>query len=327
MSTHNLTFRSAIRSALREELARDSRVFLIGEDIGDAGGVYKVTEGLLAEFGPERVIDTPISETAIIGAALGSSITGLIPIAEIMFSDFTMIAMDQICNQAAKKSYLSGGRERAGFVVRAVTGAGVSFGPQHSQSLEAWFAHTPGLVSILPSNPRDARGLLRSAVHLGKPTIFFEHKALYPTEGSVPEEEELIPVGKCETKRIGEDLTIVSAGAPVRECERAAETLATSGISAELVDIRTLSPLDFDTISHSVEKTGRLLIVEEDVGFCGWGAEIAAQTAEQLLYSLKSPIVRIAAPYTPIPFSPVLEKAYLPQAQTVTGTARKMMSG
>ncbi len=320
-----LAYRSAIRFALAEELRRDNRVFLIGEDIGDAGGVFKVTEGLINEFGPKRIIDTPISETAFVGAALGASLTGLIPVVELMFSDFTAVAMDQIANQIAKKVYLSGGREQVSLVIRAVTGAGVSFGPHHSQSLEAWFVHTPGLISILPSNPRDAKGLLKSAIRSSKPVMFFEHKMLYPTEGLVPENEELIPIGKCDVKTKGNDLTIVSAGAPVINCLECAARLQNEGVGAEVIDLRTLSPLDSKTIFDSVEKTGRLMVVEEDVTQCGWGAEIAAQVAEEKIYSLKSPIKRIGAPYSPVPFSPALEKVYLPDTEKIYGAAKALL--
>jgi pyruvate/2-oxoglutarate/acetoin dehydrogenase E1 component len=325
MSTTNINYRSAIRFALREEMKRDDRVFLLGEDIADAGGVFKVTEGLFSEFGPRRVIDTPISETAIVGAAIGSALMGLTPVAEIMFSDFTAVAMDQIANQLAKYSYMSGGQSHIGLVLRAVSGGGISFSAQHSQSLEAWFAHTPGLVSIMPSNPRDAKGLLKSAIRSKKPVMFFEHKGLYPLEGSVPDSEELIPIGVSNIIRQGNDLTLVGASATVGTCEQAASKLDSEGISAEVIDLRTLSPLDSKTIMSSVEKTGRLIVVEEDVGFCGWGAEVVAQAAEKNLYSLKSPIKRVAAPYTPIPFSPSLEKAYMPNAEKVYSTAKLLV--
>ncbi len=214
MSMTNITYRSAIRFALREEMRRNENVFLIGEDIADAGGVFKVTEGLVGEFGPRRVIDTPISETAIIGAALGASLTGLIPVAELMFSDFAAVAMDQIANEIAKKSYLSSGKEVPSLVIRAVTGGGISFGPQHSQSLETWFAHTPGLYTVIASNPRNAKGLLKTAIRCGKPVVFLEHKALYSMEGLVPDsDEELVPIGESEVVKHGSDVTIVSTGA------------------------------------------------------------------------------------------------------------------
>ena len=325
MSMRKINYRSAIRIALSEELSRDDRVFLLGEDIGEAGGVFKVTEGLIREFGSKRVIDTPISETAIIGAALGASLGGLIPIAELMFSDFACVAMDQIVNQIAKKAYLSAGQEKIGLVIRLVTGGGVSFGPQHSQSLEAWFGHVPGLYTVLASNPRNARGLLKSSIRSGKPVLFFEHKALYPYEGDVPYSEDLIPIGKCQVMREGDDLTIIGGGATVRVAEECASKLETQGISAEVIDIQTLSPLDTTTIFRSVEKTGRVMIVEDDVLFLGWGAEIAAEIAENVLYSLKSPIRRIGAPYSPVPFSPLLEKVYLPNTDLAFRTAIKLV--
>ena len=325
MSTGSLAYRSAIRFALREELRRDDRVFIMGEDIGEAGGVFKVTEGLMNEFGPRRVIDTPISETAIVGAAFGAAVSGLVPVVELMFSDFAMVAIDQIANQVAKHSYLSAGREPASLVIRAVTGGGISFGPQHSQSLEAWFTHIPGLISILPSNPRDAKGLLKSAIRNGQPTMFFEHKALYPITGPVPEGEEILPIGKCEIKTEGNNLTIVSAGAPVISCLECAERLRSEGVHAEVIDLRTLSPLDTEPIFESVGKTGRLMVVEEDVCAWGWGAEVVSRVAEERVFALKGPIRRVGAPYSPIPFSPVLEKAYIPNIGRIYAVAKEMI--
>ncbi|SRR5579875_802806 len=324
-TTTRINYRSAIRFALKEELKRDDRVFLLGEDIASAGGVFKVTEGLYDEFGERRVIDTPISETAIIGSALGSALMGLIPVAELMFSDFSAVAMDQIANQIAKYRYMSGGQAHFGLVIRAATGGGISFSAQHSQSLEAWFAHTPGLVSLMPSNPRDAKGLLKSAIRSGQPVMFFEHKGLYAMEGEVPDQEELIPFGKSEVRRRGADVTLVGASATVQTCLEAATKLESDNIQAEVIDLRSLYPLDTKTILDSVEKTGRLIVVEEDVGFCGWGAEIAAQVSENGLYSLKSPIKRVSAPYTPIPFSPALESIYIPSSDRVHTTAKALV--
>ena len=325
MSMSNISYRAAIRAALREELKRDERVFLIGEDIGASGGVFKVTETLFEEFGARRVIDTPISEVAITGAALGAALTGLVPVVELMFSDFVEVAMDQIANQIARKAYLSGGEEKVGLVIRMASGGGVSFGPQHSQSPEAWFAHTPGLITILPSCPRDAKGLLKSAIRSGNPVMFFEHKLLYPIEGPVPTEEELIPIGKAEVKQVGNDVTLVSAGNTVNNCLDAAAKLKSDNVSAEVIDLRTLYPLDSRTVFDSVEKTGRVLIVEEDVGFCGWGAEVAAQIADESVYSLKAPVKRVAAPYSPIPFSPALEKVYLPSTEKIYSVAKALI--
>ncbi len=324
MSMSSISYRAAIRAALREELKRDERVFLMGEDIGAAGGVFKVTETLFEEFGPRRVIDTPISEVAITGAAFGAALTGLVPIVELMFSDFVEVAMDQIANQIARKAYLSCG-EKVGIVIRMASGAGISFGPQHSQSPEAWFAHTPGLITILPSCPRDAKGLLKSAIRSGNPVMFFEHKLLYPVEGPVPEDEELIPIGKAEIKQIGSDVTLVSAGNTLNNCLEAAAKLESDNISAEVIYLRTLYPLDSRTVFDSVEKTGRVLIVEEDVGFCGWGAEVAAQIADESVYSLKAPVKRVAAPYAPIPFSPALEKIYLPSTEKIYSVAKALI--
>ena len=247
-------------------------------------------------------------------------------VAELMFCDFTTTAMDQIVNEVAKKSYLSGGQERVGLVIRTASGAGISFGPQHSQSLEAWFAHTPGLYTVMPSNPRDAKGLLKSAIRSGKPVLFFEPKVLYPMEGKVPDVEELVPIGKCDVKIKGKDLTIVSAGAAVNTCLECANKLKVDGISSEVIDLRTLYPLDSKTIFDSVEKTGKLLLVEDDVGFCGWGAEVAAEVAEAKIYSLKSPIKRVSAPYSPVPFSPALEKIFVPSTEIVYENAKLFAS-
>ena len=325
MSMASMSYRAAIRAALREEMKRDNRVFLLGEDIGAAGGVFKVTETLFEEFGPKRVIDTPISEVAITGAALGAALTGLVPVLELMFSDFVEVAMDQIANQIARKAYLSGGEEKVGLVIRMASGGGISFGPQHSQSPEAWFAHTPGLITILPSCARDAKGLLKSAIRSGNPVMFFEHKLLYPVDGPVPEEEELIPIGKADVKNSGNDITLVSAGDSVNYCLEAAAKLSSDNVSAEVVDLRTLYPLDSKAVFDSLEKTGRVLIVEEDVGFCGWGAEVAAQISDKMVYSLKAPVKRVAAPYAPIPFSPALEKVYLPNTEKIYSAARALM--
>jgi len=305
---------------------RDERVILIGEDIGEGGGVFKVTEGLIEEFGSKRIIDTPISETAIVGAALGASLTGLIPVVEIMFSDFLAVAMDQIANQIAKKAYLSGGKERPSLVIRTVTGAGLNLGPQHSQSLEAWFAHTPGLVTMAPSDSRDAKGLLKTAVRCALPVVYFEHKALYQTTCPVPDSEELLTIGESELRRQGSDLTLIGAGLSLSYCVRSAEMLSADGIDAEVINLRTLSPLDSKTIFRSVEKTGRVLIVEDDVGFGGWGAEIAAEIGEHAFFSLRAPIKRVAAPYSPVPFSPPLEKAFIPSVEKVYSAAKSLMS-
>jgi pyruvate dehydrogenase E1 component beta subunit len=259
-----------------------------------------------------------------LGGALGAALTGLTPVVEIMFCDFVGVALDQITNQMAKKAYLSGGKEHPGLVIRAVSGAGVSLAAQHSQSLEAWFAHTPGLISVIAGDPRNAKGLLKSAIRCGKPVMFFEQKALYSMEGPAPDEEELIPIGKCEIKRTGTDVTILGGGATVVTCLDSASRLEAEGISAEVIDVRTLVPLDSETIVSSVEKTGRFIIVEEDVGFCGWGAEVAAQIAEQAIYSLRAPVKRIAAPFAPIPYSPPLEKAYLPSSDKIVAAAKAL---
>ncbi|MGI0079443.1 MAG: alpha-ketoacid dehydrogenase subunit beta, partial [Nitrososphaerales archaeon] len=250
---------------------------------------------------------------------------GLVPVLELMFSDFVEVAMDQIANQIARKAYLSCGEEKVGLVIRMASGGGISFGPQHSQSPEAWFAHTPGLITILPSCPRDAKGLLKSAIRSGNPVMFFEHKLLYPVEGPVPEEEELIPIGKADVKSSGGDITLVSAGNSVNYCLEAAAKLKSDNVNAEVVDLRTLYPLDSKAVFDSVEKTGTVLIVEEDVGFCGWGAEVAAEISDNNLYSLKASVKRVAAPYAPIPFSPALEKLYIPGTEKIYSAAKALI--
>src|SRR3990172_1211463 len=258
-----ITYREAVREALREEMTRDARVFLLGEDIAEFGGSYKVTEGLLGEFGRERVRNTPLSEAAIIGSALGAALMGMRPIAEIMYIDFTAIAMDQIVNQVAKVKYMFGGKAKVPLVIRTQGGTGRSSAAQHAQSLEAWFVHIPGLKVVMPSTPYDAKGLLKSAIRDDNPVIFIEHKLLYTMKGEVPEEEYLIPLGKAEVKREGRDVTIVAYSRMVHVALAAAEKLATDGIEAEVVDLRTLAPMDEAAILGSVKKTNRLVIVQE----------------------------------------------------------------
>jgi pyruvate/2-oxoglutarate/acetoin dehydrogenase E1 component len=321
-----ITYRDALREALREEMRKDKTVFLLGEDIGRYwGGAFKVTSGLAEEFGDERVRDTPISESTIVGAAVGAAITGMRPVAEIMFGDLTALAMDQIANQAAKIRYMFGGQARAPMVVRTPFGAGVNIASHHSQSLEAWFMHVPGLHVAVPSTPYDAKGLLKTAIRGDDPVFFCEHKLLYPVKGMVPEEEFLVPFGKADIKRDGKDVTIFATMFMVHKALAAAEQLAKSGVNAEVVDPRTLAPLDKAAILASVKKTGRLVIVSEDTKTAGVSAEIAAIVAEEAVDYLDAPIKRVAEPDTPIPFSPPLESFVIPDEKRIIKAVKEII--
>lgn len=319
-----VSYRDALREALVEEMRRDKTIFLLGEDIGrDWEGAFKVTRGLAKEFGDDRVRDTPISESAIVGAAVGAAITGMRPIAEIMFGDLTTLAMDQIANQAAKIRYMFGGQAKVPLVIRAPFGGGVNIAAHHSQSLEAWFMHVPGLLVAVPSTPRDAKGLLKTAIRGDSPVMFCEHKLLYPLEGSVPEEEYTVPFGVADVKRKGTDVTIVATMFMVHKSLEAAKTLESEGISVEVVDPRTLIPLDKAAIIDSVKKTGRLVVVSEDCKTGGVTAEIAAVVAEYAIDYLDAPIRRVAELDTPIPFSPPLEAHVLPDENDIIDAVRK----
>jgi pyruvate dehydrogenase E1 component beta subunit len=321
-----ITYREALREALREEMRRDSTVFLLGEDIGKYwGGAFKVTEGLAEEFGEERVRDTPISESAIIGTGVGAAITGMRPVAEIMFGDLTALAMDQIANQAAKIRYMFGGQAKCPLVIRTPFGAGVNIASHHSQSLEAWFMHVPGLYVAVPSTPYDAKGLLKSAIRGNNPVVFCEHKLLYPVEGEVPEEEYTVPFGVADIKREGDDATIVATLYMMHKALEAAKTLEKEGISVEIVDPRTLTPLDKQAIIGSVKKTGRLVIVTEDCKTAGVSAEIAAIVAEEAIDYLDAPIKRVAEPDTPIPFSPTLEQYVIPDEKAIVKAVKEVV--
>jgi pyruvate dehydrogenase E1 component beta subunit len=320
-----ITYREALREALREEMLRDSTVFILGEDIGKYwGGAFKVTEGLAEEFGDERVRDTPISESAIIGTGVGAAITGMRPVAEIMFGDLTALAMDQIANQAAKIRYMFGGQAKCPLVIRTPFGAGVNIASHHSQSLEAWFMHVPGLYVAVPSTPYDAKGLLKSAIRGNNPVMFCEHKLLYPIEGEVPEEEYTVPFGVADVKQDGEDVTVVATLYMVHKALEAAKTLEREGISVEVVDPRTLTPLDKQTIINSVKKTGRIIIVSEDCKTAGVSAEIAAIIAEEAIDYLDAPIKRVAEPDTPIPFSPPMEQYVIPDEKAIIKTVKEV---
>jgi len=305
----------AINSALRLEMERDPDIYLAGEDV--SLGVFGVTQGLLEAFGEKRVRDTPISESAIIGTAVGAAVCGLRPVVELMFVDFIGVCLDQLFNQAAKMRYMFGGKAKIPLVMRSMCGAGMGGAAQHSQSLEALFMHIPGLKVVLPSTPYDAKGLLISSIRDDNPVVFLEHKGLYFTEGEVPEEAFAIPLGEADVKREGGDVTIVATGKMVLTALTAAEKLEQEGISVEILDPRTLLPLDEKTILESVKKTSRLLIVHEEVKFAGSGAEIAAMVAEKGFDYLDAPIVRIGAPFTPVPFSPTLEKAFIPSEEKI----------
>lgn len=323
-----LTFVEAINEALKEEMARDERVYLIGEDVrfGYGGGAFGATKGLLARFGPDRVIDSPISESAIAGTSVGAALWGMRPVAEIMFSDFLALAMDHIVNSAAKMRYAYAGEATVPVVFRMACGAGVGAALHHSQSPEAWITNVPGLKVVMPSTPADAKGLLKSAIRDDNPVVFFEHKFLYSRlRGPVPEGEHLIPLGKADVKRSGEDLTIIAYGAMLQQAMRAADLLNQEGVKAEVLDPRTLVPLDRETILQSVKKTGKVIIVHEAPTFGGFGGEIAALIAEEAFYSLDAPIKRVGAPFTPVPASPILEKFYLPNAEKIVKAAREIL--
>jgi len=316
----------ALNSALRLEMTRDPDVLMMGIDLHN-GGAMGVSAGLLDEFGEKRIISTPITESAIIGSAVGAAAAGLRPVAELMFVDFIGVCFDQLFNQAAKMRYMFGGKAKIPMVLRTNCGAGSGAAAQHSQSLEAWFMHVPGLKVIMPSTPYDAKGLLISAIRDDNPVVFLEHKGLYFVRGAVdvPEEAYTIPIGKADIKREGDDVTVVATASMVQTALGAAEKLAGDGIGLEVVDPRTLSPLDEDTIIASVEKTGRLVIIHEEVKFAGSGAEIAAMAAEKCFDSLDAPITRIGAPFTPIPFSSGLEAAYIPSEETLIDTVKRLV--
>jgi pyruvate/2-oxoglutarate/acetoin dehydrogenase E1 component len=306
----------ALNEALQQEMERDPTVFLTGEDVGQHPPMG-VTLGLLQKFGRQRVVDTPISESAILGLAVGAAAAGLRPVVEIMFMDFLFVAFDQVINQMAKMRYMFGGKAKLPIVVRCPCGGGYQMAAQHSQSLEAMLCHIPGLKVVMPATPYDAKGLLTTAIRDDNPVFCLEHKKCYTLAGDVPQEQYEIPLGVAEVKRPGSDVTIVATSYMVHEALRAAEQLSQRGIEAEVIDPRTLLPLDMETILASVRKTHRLVIVHEAVKFCGFGAEIAAQVAEAAFDALEAPPVRVAAPFCPVPFSAPLEEAYLPNAQNI----------
>jgi pyruvate/2-oxoglutarate/acetoin dehydrogenase E1 component len=306
----------ALNEALQQEMERDPTVFVTGEDVGQHPPMG-VTLGLLQKFGPQRVVDTPISESAILGLAVGAAAAGLRPVVEIMFMDFLFVAFDQVINQMAKMRYMFGGKAKLPIVVRCPCGGGYQMAAQHSQSLEAMLCHIPGLKVVMPATPYDAKGLLTTAIRDDNPVFCLEHKKCYTLAGDVPQEQYEVPLGVAEVKRPGSDVTIVATSYMVHEALRAAEQLSQRGIEAEVIDPRTLLPLDMETILASVRKTHRLVIVHEAVKFCGVGAEVSAQVAEAAFDALEAPPVRVAAPFCPVPFSAPLEEAYLPNAQKI----------
>ena len=319
-----ITFGQAIREAIAEEMARDERVFVIGEDVAEAGSVFKVLVGLLDEFGADRVIDSPISEAGIAGLGVGAAITGMRPIVDIMFGDFTTLVMDQLINQAAKTHYMSGGKLNVPMVLRTTLGASRRSAAQHSQSLHALFSHIPGLKVAVPSTPYDAKGLMKSAIRDENPVVIFEDKVMYQQKGPVPEEEYVLPLGQADVKRTGEDITIVATSSMVYVALEAVEKLAADGISAELIDPRTTSPLDTETLIQSARKTSRALVVDEGCQQYGVTGEIAAVIADGAFYYLDAPVKRIGAMNVPVPFSPAMEDLTIPSADLVVETAKAM---
>lgn len=320
-----ITYLEAVREALTQEMQRDPEVFLIGEDIGVYGGAFGATRGMLEEFGPERIRDTPISEAAIAGAATGAALMGMRPVMEIMFMDFLTISMNQLVNQAAKMRFMFGGKASVPMVIRAPAGSGTGAAAQHSQSLEAWFVHTPGIKVVAPATPYDAKGLLVSAIRDNNPVLFMEHKLLYRTKGPVPEELYTIPMGKAEVKRPGRDLTLIAYSIMVPRALEAAQQLAAEGIEVEVVDVRSLKPLDKQTIVGSVAKTGRVLITHEAPQTGGFGAELAAVVAESEAFDyLDAPIRRLGGRDIPIPYNRTLERATVPQVEDIVASARAL---
>jgi pyruvate dehydrogenase E1 component beta subunit len=321
-----MTYRQAIASGIAQEMERDHAVVMIGEDVGAAGGVFKSTEGLLERFGPERVRDTPISEQAIVGAAMGAAMTGLRPIAELMFSDFFAVAWDMVVNQIAKTRYMTGGQVTMPLVLRTANGAGLRFGAQHSQSVENWAMAIPGLKVVAPSTPADMHGLMAAAIRDPDPVIVCEHKALFAVKGDVPAGEHVEPLGRARVVREGTDCTIVALAAMVPKSVNAAERLqADAGISAEVIDLRSLVPLDTTTILASVEKTSRLFTVEENPRLCGWGAEIASIVVDEGFWSLDAPIVRITTPHIPLPSAAALEDLAVPSVDRIVETVQRRL--
>jgi pyruvate dehydrogenase E1 component beta subunit len=318
------TFLDAIRSGLAEEMRRDSSVYVFGEDVA-LGGPFGVTKGLAGEFGANRTVNTPISEGTVMGLAIGAATAGLRPVVEIMFIDFITLAMDQLVNHAAKLHYMSGGQLKIPLTVRVQCGISGAMGAHHSQSLEAWLAHVPGLKVVMPANPADAKGLLKAAIRDDNPVVFIEHRGLYRSKGQVSDDPEIVAIGRAKLLRSGDQATIVALSSMVGAALAAADDLAAQGVSVEVIDPRTVSPLDIETIAASVKKTSRLLVVHEAVEQGGIGAEIIARVQQEIFYYLDSPIARIAAPFAPVPASPMLEGQFLPGKERIADAVRKMI--
>jgi pyruvate/2-oxoglutarate/acetoin dehydrogenase E1 component len=323
----DVSYREAIRDAMSQAMRRDDDVFIMGEDIAEMGGSMAVTQGMLEEFGPERVRNTPISEAGIVGAGIGAAMQGMRPIVEIMYQDFTTLAMEQIVLQAAKHRYMSGGQVKVPLTIRTQGGAGWSPGAQHAQQLEAWFVHVPGLKVVFPSTPEDVRGLLWSSIYEDNPVIFFEHRTLYGIKGDVPDGDvDGIELGKARVHREGDDVTIVATGRLVHESLKAAQDAEGDGISVEVVDPRTLQPLDEETLIESVKKTNRCVVAHEAVTRMGWGAEVAALVQEKAFDWLDAPVERVGAKFTPLPFAPVMEQYVVPHAADVLNAVKRTVS-
>ncbi len=320
-----LTYREAVARAIGQEMERDPTVFFLGEDVAHAGGVFKTTEGLLDRFGPDRVRDTPISEQAIIGAAMGAAMNGLRPIAELMFSDFFAVCWDIVANQIAKARYMTNGQVELPIVIRTANGGGVRFGAQHSQSVETWMMAIPGLKVVVPSTPRDMIGLLAAAVRDPDPVIVVEPKVLYAAKGEVPDGEIVDKLGVATTVRTGNDVTICALGAMVRKAIEAADRLESEGVSAEVIDVRSLVPLDVRSIAGSVGRTGHLVTVEENPRLCGWGSEVASIVADEAFFDLDGPIVRVTTPHIPLPSADVLEDAAIPSVERIVEGVRRSL--
>jgi pyruvate dehydrogenase E1 component beta subunit len=325
VSERELTMSEALNEAMHEEMERDPSVFAIGEDIAEMGGLFQVTAGLLERFGSQRVIDSPISEAAITGSGVGAALVGCRPVVELQISDFVTLAMDQVVNHAAKWRYMSGGRVSVPFVIRGPISNGIGMAAQHSQTLEAWFVHTPGLVVIMPATPYDAKGLLKSAIREPNPVVFLEKRLLYSRRGPVPEGEYTVPIGVADVKRTGHDATVVAYGQCVHYALQAGRQLAAEGIELEVIDVRTLKPLDLDTIAESVQKTGRLVVLSEGARAGGYASEVVARIVDEAWDSLRTAPVRVTAKDTPIPYAATLEREVLPQVEDVVAGVRQVL--
>jgi pyruvate dehydrogenase E1 component beta subunit len=321
-----LSYRDAVAAGIAQEMKRDERVVLFGEDTAAAGGVFKTTVGLFEEFGPRRVKDTPISELAILGAAMGAAMTGLRPVAEIMFSDFLACCWDYVANEIAKTRYMSDGQISLPLVIRTANGAGSRFGAQHSQSVENWAMAIPGIKVIAPANPADAKGLLAAAIRDPDPVVFFEHKSLLANKGEVPDGEHVEPLGRAKVLRTGTDATLIALAAMVPKAEKAADALAADGIKATVIDVRSLVPLDAKTILAESARTGRVFTVEENPRLCGWGAEIASIIQEEVFGALKGPVIRITTPHVPLPSADQLEDAVVPTVARIVAEVKRALS-